>query len=240
LVASIDSTNLEARRRVVAGRAGPGLVLVAVHQSAGRGRRDRRWHCVPGRSLAATLVIERPELERLSRVTLLTAVAACRALEARGAPPLQIKWPNDLMRDDSKLAGMLVELVKDPQGRELLLIGIGINLCLRPGDLPEDIAALATDAGLDASDATRDAVLEELVTGLEAALSALGTATDRAWGQEYRSRSWLDGRRVELELDGSRQTVDLAGVTADGDLLLADGRLLQGEHVQLVAVHRPG
>jgi biotin-(acetyl-CoA carboxylase) ligase len=144
------------------------------------------------------------------------------------------------MRDDAKLAGMLVEVVKDPRGTDLLLIGIGINLCLRPGDLPEDLAAIATDAGLDASDATRDAVLVDLVTGLDGALSAAGTLADQAWGREYVGRSWLDGRTVDFELGGSRETVEVAAITAEGDLLLADGRLVQGEHAQLLAVHPSG
>lgn len=240
LLKSIDSTNAEARRRVVAGQAEPGLVLLALEQTAGRGRLGRRWHCVPGRSLATTLVIALPQLPRLSRVTLLTAVAACRALEAAGSPPLAIKWPNDLMRSEAKLGGMLVEQLSDASGRQLLLIGVGINLSLRPGDLPDELLTLATDAGLDASAATRNAVLRNLVRGIDTALADLGTPADADWGREYCRRSWLNGRRVELLFEGRAQTVEIDEVSCEGDLLLGDGRTLRGEHVQLLSVRPPG
>jgi len=235
LLSSIDSTNAEARRRICAGRDVAGLVLVAVDQTAGRGRRGHTWHCVPGRSLITTLVLVQPTLPRLSRVTVLTAVAACRALENAGSPPMAIKWPNDLMRGEGKLGGILVEQVTSPQGQDLLLVGVGINLSLRPGDLPDELNALATDAALAPTAACRDQALRQLVEGLDGALAALGTPADHAWGQEYARRSWLNGRRVSLQHEGRQQTVDIASVSAEGDLLLGDGRTLRGEHVQLLS-----
>lgn len=237
LLPSIDSTNAEARRRIQAGHDEAGLVLVAIDQTAGRGRRGHTWHCVPGRSLITTLVLVQPALPRLSRVTVLTAVAACQALEAAGSPPIAIKWPNDLMRGEGKLGGILVEQIISPHGEDLLLVGIGINLSLRPGDLPSELGALATDADLAPTAACRDEVLRHLVRGLDGALAALGTPADHAWGQEYGQRSWLNGRRVRLQYQDQQQTVEIASVSAEGDLLLGDGRTLRGEHVQLLSLN---
>ena len=236
LLPSIDSTNAEARRRIQAGRDVAGLVLLAVDQTAGRGRRGHTWHCVPGRSLITTLVLAQPPLPRLSRVTVLTAVAACRALEAAGSPPIAIKWPNDLMRGEGKLGGILVEQVTSPQGQNLLLVGIGINLSVGLDELPEELRSLATDAGLAPSAACRDEVLCHLVAGLDSALAALGSPADHAWGQEYSQRSWLDGRTVRLKYEGREQTIEVTSVSAEGDLILGDGRTLRGEHVQLLSL----
>ena len=237
LLPTVDSTNAEARRRVQAGHDVDGLVLLAIDQTAGRGRRGHTWHCVPGRSLITTLVLAQPDLPRLSRVTVLTAVAACRALEAAGSAPIAIKWPNDLMHGEGKLGGILVEQLTSPGGQELLLVGIGINLALNPGDLPEELRSLATHADLSPTEVTRNSVLSPLVSGLDGALAALGSAEDHAWGQEYSRRSWLNGRRVRLQFEGQAQTVEVASVSTEGDLLLGDGRTLRGEHVQLLSLN---
>ncbi|MFT7461935.1 MAG: BirA family biotin operon repressor/biotin-[acetyl-CoA-carboxylase] ligase [Pseudohongiellaceae bacterium] len=182
------------------------------------------------------MVVAQPELPRLSRITLLAAVAACRALEAVGSPAISIKWPNDLMRGQRKIAGILVEQLRSPSGEPLLLIGVGINLSLRPGDLPPELEQLATDAGLDERPDTRNSVLGELVQELDQSLAQLGSPGDQARGREYCSRSWLDRRTVVLEYKGQRQTVEIASLTPSGDLLLRDGRELTGEYVQLISV----
>ncbi|MCB9898975.1 MAG: biotin--[acetyl-CoA-carboxylase] ligase [Planctomycetes bacterium] len=230
---SVDSTSSELRRRVAAGDAEPGLVLSADEQTAGRGRRGATWTTVAGRSLAVSLLADAPALERPARVTLLCAVATARALEAAGAPELAIKWPNDLYRGERKLGGILVEPVRDPSGVEHLVIGVGVNLTLRPGDLPDALNELAGDAGVPADDASRAALLRRIVAEIDAALAEIGTPADAARGEEFRRRSWLTGRLVDLVHAGRHERVRVDDVTAAGDLLTADGRLLRGEHVQL-------
>ena len=233
-VASIDSTNSECRRRVAAGNAPPGLVLSADEQTAGRGRRGADWVTVPGRSLALSMLADPPALDRPARVTLLVAVAAARALAALGVDDVAIKWPNDLLRGGRKIGGILVEPVREPDGRERLVIGLGLNLAVQPGDLPHDLAARAGGAGLPPDPSLRTRLLAHLVDEIDAALAEVGTPADAARGEEFRRRSWLTGRRVELIHGGTREQVAIADVTADGDLIIADGRRLRGEHVQLV------
>jgi BirA family biotin operon repressor/biotin-[acetyl-CoA-carboxylase] ligase len=232
--ATLDSTSAHARRLIESGEAGIGLVVIADDQTAGRGTRGATWVTVPGRSLASSLVIAPPELPRPSRIILLAAVAAARALEALGSARIAIKWPNDIMRGERKIGGLLVEGVTSPAGETMLVVGLGINLSLRPGDLPGELAGSAGDVGLSPDALTRDALLARVLEEFDQLLDGLGTPTDDAAGEEYQKRSWLRGRRVRLDWAGRVESVEIADVTPDGDLVLADGRVARGEHVRLL------
>ena len=238
----VDSTSAHARRLIEAGALAAGDVVVAGRQSAGRGRRGRAWVTVPGRSLAASVVLAPPPLARPTRLTVLAAVAACRALESCGARGLAIKWPNDLLRADRKCGGLLVELAAGAGrdgGPPLCVLGVGINLELRPGDLPAELAERAGDAGLPGDERTRERLLAALLAELDAALAQVGGPGDRERGAEYRARSWLVGRQAELSAAGERLVGRVADVSEDGDLILEGGRLLAGESVELIAVLPP-
>ena len=235
----VDSTNALARRLLAEGRLAPGDAVVAERQTAGRGRRGREWVTVPGRSLAVSIVLAEPPLERPARLTVIAAVAAARALERAGAAPIAIKWPNDLMRGDAKCGGLLVERVAAPGGGTCCVLGLGVNLELRDGDLPPELAGRAGAAGLPADDASRLRLLGALLEELDAALAAAAGGADGGLAAEYRRRSWLTGRRVELIASGERLEARIADVTGDGDLVLEDGRVLQGERVELLAAHAP-
>jgi len=237
----VDSTSAHARRLLEAGALAAGDVVVAERQSAGRGRRGRTWVTVPGRSLAASLVLAPPLLPRPTRLTVVAAVAACRALETCGARGLAIKWPNDLLRDDRKCGGLLVESAAGlaggrDAGRPVCVLGIGINLELRPGDLPAELTERAGDAGLPGDPQTRQRLLAALLAELDAALAQLGGPADRERGAEYRRRAWLVGRRVELAAGLERLAGRIEDVSEDGDLILEGGRRLAGECVELLAV----
>ena len=232
--AVLDSTNTRAKALVEAGAAAAGLLVLADEQTAGRGQRGATWHTVPGRSLALSLVVPRPEVERPGRLPLLAALATAHALEGAGSPPVAIKWPNDLYVADRKVGGLLLETASDPEGRPFLVAGLGVNLSLRPGDLPAELGERAGDCGLPVDRPTREALGSAFAAGFEEALAQLGTAADRARGEEYRRRSWLVGRRVRLAVQGRPEDVELADVTPDGDLVLADGRRLRGEHCRIL------
>jgi len=234
---STTSTNEVARTGLARGGLAAGDVVLADAQTAGRGRRGRTWVSVPGRSLAASIVLAPPAaVARPTRLIVLAAVAACRALEACGARGLRIKWPNDLMRGERKVGGLLVETLAAAGTPGLVVLGIGLNLALRPGDLPPGLADSAGDAGLSEGPSTRDAVLAALLAELDDALAQVGTPADEARGEEYRRRSWLTGRQVELRAGGTVLSACLADVTPDGDLVLPDGRRLPGESVELLSV----
>jgi len=232
--ASLDSTNAELRRRVETGHALAGLLVLADAQTAGRGQRGATWHTAPGRSLAASLLLARPELARPARVTLLAALAAAEALEAAGSGPIAIKWPNDLQAGERKVGGLLVEGVSAPSGAAFLVVGLGVNLALAAGDLPDSLSQRAGSLALPADLDARRRLVAHWADALERALAELGTAADRARGESYRRRSWLRGRQVRLLFQGSEVQARIADVSGEGDLLLDDGRCLRGEHVRLL------
>jgi len=116
--AEVDSTNRVAAD-LVRGGAVDGLVVVADHQTAGRGRQGRRWESEPGTSLLVSVVLRPvPAL-----VTLAAGVAAAEACAAVAGAGVRLKWPNDVMADEGKLGGILSELVGDAA-----IVGLGMNL----------------------------------------------------------------------------------------------------------------
>ncbi len=126
----LDSTNLEARRLLLAG-AGEGLVVTAGHQTAGRGRLDRCWLDQPGKSLLVSIVFGDRGLFLVSALVGLAARGAIRALGGEG--PL-LKWPNDLVYGRRKVGGILSEDFS-VGARRFVIVGLGINLGYLPGEL---------------------------------------------------------------------------------------------------------
>ncbi|MEW6538571.1 MAG: biotin--[acetyl-CoA-carboxylase] ligase [Pseudomonadota bacterium] len=128
----IDSTNAEARRLAEAGEAGPRWI-VARRQTAGRGRRGRKWDTDQG-NLAATLLITTPKsAPEAAQATFIAALAVADLLDVFVSPALvSIKWPNDVLLDGVKVSGILVESGRHANGDLWLAVGIGVNLAHAP------------------------------------------------------------------------------------------------------------
>ena len=142
---STGSTNDEAAAWARAG-APAGAVVVADTQTRGRGRLGRRWHSPPGASLYFSVVL-RPPLppHRVPPLTLAAGVAVAEALTALDITP-QLKWPNDVLLDGKKVAGILTEMSSEVDRVHHVVVGIGVNLNTR--DFPEELGAIATSAAL--------------------------------------------------------------------------------------------
>lgn len=139
----IDSTNAEALRQLQAGATGVRLIL-ANGQTAGRGRRGREWHSPAGAGIYLTL--SHPfdtRVEGMQSLSLVTAISVRTALARCGVERVRLKWPNDLLVDRKKLAGILLEL-RPGQDQNYVVFGIGINVALPPG-LPATIGQPVTD-----------------------------------------------------------------------------------------------
>jgi BirA family biotin operon repressor/biotin-[acetyl-CoA-carboxylase] ligase len=137
---SIDSTNDEAWRWVRNGAPHAALVI-ADQQTAGRGRMKRQWLTVAGAGLAFSLILHSPPLEPRSvpRLNGLGALAACQALASQYSLPAQVKWPNDILLQQRKAGGVLVETWWNGDLLQTAVIGIGINIApqsLEPHLLP--------------------------------------------------------------------------------------------------------
>ena len=203
------STNDRARELAAAG-APHGTIVTAAEQSAGRGRQGRRWSAPAGRALLASVVLREPPelLPLVAAVAVADAIVA--ALPARGAA-VAIKWPNDVLLDGRKVAGILAE--SRPQERWAVL-GVGLNVAVDLADLPQELPATAATMGLGTADV--EPVLAGLLAALErrlahdpAALLAAWEARDALRGREI---AWATGRGVAAGIDGAgRLVVELPG-----------------------------
>jgi BirA family transcriptional regulator, biotin operon repressor / biotin---[acetyl-CoA-carboxylase] ligase len=180
-----------------------GTVVVADHQTAGRGRLDRRWVAPPGSSLLASWVLPAHPLAPLA------AGVACA--QACGAP-VRLKWPNDLLLDGRKLGGILVERTGDR-----CIVGTGINLSWAPPG-----AAMLVGVG-------RDELLDRLAERLEAWFAAPAAEALAAW----RSRADTLGRRVRVELPGESFEGVAEDIEQDGSLLVAGRVVAAGDVIHL-------
>jgi BirA family transcriptional regulator, biotin operon repressor / biotin---[acetyl-CoA-carboxylase] ligase len=204
----IDSTNARARE-LAAGDAPPGTVVTAGEQSAGRGRQGRTWSAPAGRALLCSIVIR----DSVALLPLATGVAVAEAV----GPSARLKWPNDVLVQGRKVAGILVE--GRPQ-EGWAVVGIGLNVALRIDDFPAELRDRAGTLGLSPADIepTLVAVLGSLErwlsVGSEAVLGAV-RARDALLGREVR---WAGGRGVAGGIDASGRLV----VATDGGTVALD------------------
>ena len=215
---STPSTNADVAEQARAG-APEGVVLVTDHQQAGRGRLDRLWETPPGTALTMSVLL-RPTVpaERWPWLPLLTGVAVLDGLDALGVRA-ELKWPNDVLLEGRKLAGILAERVETPTG-PAAVVGIGLNVAMTEDELPVETATSLAVEGYDADrDAVRDAVLAALADRYRAWLEA-GDDDDLRTAYVARCIS-ADGRALRVELpDGSTLTGIGVDVTDGGELVL--------------------
>jgi BirA family transcriptional regulator, biotin operon repressor / biotin---[acetyl-CoA-carboxylase] ligase len=195
----VDSTN--ARARELAGRGAPhGTVVTAAEQSAGRGRQGRTWTAPPGRALLCSILVRDPP-------RLLPLVAGVAVAEVVG-PEARLKWPNDVLVDGRKVAGILVEARLQERWA---VVGIGLNVAVREADFPPELRDRAGTLGLEPS--AIEPTLEALLRALERWLAADPGAVLQA----VRGLDALLARPVRW---GGRTGVG-AGVDSDGRLVVA-------------------
>jgi BirA family biotin operon repressor/biotin-[acetyl-CoA-carboxylase] ligase len=149
---AVASTNSECLARARAGDFGL-LWITADSQTSGRGRRGRAWASEPGNLYASLLLIDPAPMERLASLPLAVALAvhaAIRAILPLEALPLEVKWPNDILIGRKKVCGILLEGERVADGRNALVVGIGINICTKPEDTVYPVTSLA-DQGVSVS-----------------------------------------------------------------------------------------
>lgn len=225
-IEQVDSTNSElVRRERIA--AQPHLtVLATLDQRGGRGRLGRTWSAAPGSALAASVLI-RPDaipVERLGALTLLGGLAAREAIA--GELPdrvVSLKWPNDVLVDGRKIAGVLAEFEPAHGG---VVLGVGINTAMGPDELPVPTAtSIRIESGQNAvPGALLAALLAALVGRLERLEAAGGDLVGSGIHAELAAVCGTIGARVRAELPGGDVLVGTAlGIAPDGALeILAD------------------
>ncbi|MCK9284860.1 MAG: biotin--[acetyl-CoA-carboxylase] ligase [Rhodocyclaceae bacterium] len=216
VVAECDSTNSRLLARAASGAAS-GTVLAADAQTAGRGRLGRQWASAPGDSLTFSLLWRFPPGSGApAALSLAVGLALALGLEQLGAAGVALKWPNDLLYRERKLAGVLIEL--QPGDIRSAVIGIGINL-RRPCSLPPGVEAAALNEALAA--VSREAVLGALLQNLCTTLDRYSNGGFAALRAEWQARHAWAGRPVRISGGGSDSSGRCLGVDDDGALLLA-------------------
>jgi BirA family transcriptional regulator, biotin operon repressor / biotin---[acetyl-CoA-carboxylase] ligase len=222
------------------GAAADGALVIAEEQTAGRGRLGRRWIAPAGTALTFSRVCRTaaPDDEQaVNRLTFATSVAIAQTLEHWLTPRGQrarIKWPNDILVDGRKIAGILVEVMHHGGAGHFAIIGIGLNISLLPEHLPDDpqdpaLRNRITSLAMLDIHADRLAVLGRLVEEVDHAL-------DRADPDDliarWRSRSTLIGQHVSLQSDGIIYDGEVADLDPNLGLIL---RTTNGAMVHLPA-----
>ncbi|ETK33411.1 biotin--[acetyl-CoA-carboxylase] ligase [Microbispora sp. ATCC PTA-5024] len=215
------STNADLAKAAREG-AREGAVLVAEAQFAGRGRLGRTWSAPPRSGLTFSMLL-RPEVPpaRLGWLSLLIGLAAASAVRRLAEVDALLKWPNDLLVGERKLAGILAERVDGA-----IIVGMGLNVSLRPEELPVDRATSLAIEGAACTD--RDpllrAVLREVESHYREWTAADGDPDASGLRPAYLAWSATVGQEVRVELPGERVLSGLAtGVDRSGHLLVRAG-----------------
>ncbi len=218
--------------------AAEGVVVVADHQTAGRGRAGRSWVAPPGSSLLVSVLL-RPPAGVMDLSTMAVAVAAAEAVEAVAGFAPRLKWPNDLVwpgdgsADDRKLAGILAEAdwpagstadsgYRQPAADErvVVVVGIGINVDW-PLELPPELADVAVACNHVTGQAVdREDLLIALLERLAVWYARLVTGDREGLIDAWRARSATLGRRVRVDLGRDEVEGTAVDITSDGRLVV--------------------
>jgi len=226
-VADTGSTNVDAMELARQGEP-EGIVLVADHQSAGRGRAGRTWTAPDGASLLFSVLL-RPPARVVDLCTMAIGVAAADAVEAVAGFAPRLKWPNDLVwpgdgsAEDRKLAGILAEAdwpAPETDGRVVVVVGVGINVSW-PMDLPDDLADIAVACNhVTSTPVDREDLLVALLQNLDRHYTALLDDGRAGLLVGWRAHSATLGRRVRVDLGDDELVGEATDITDDGHLVV--------------------
>jgi BirA family transcriptional regulator, biotin operon repressor / biotin---[acetyl-CoA-carboxylase] ligase len=221
----IGSTNDEARRLARAG-APEGTLVIAEHQTAGRGRLERRWEAPPGSSLLLSLIL-RPALApaQVQRLTMVCGMAVVEAVEATSGLVVGLKWPNDVVAGAAKLGGILAEMELQGEAVAHAVLGVGLNVNVRASDLPQDTLPASSLSEILGEPVPRLPLLQALLRAVERRVLAL--AAGHSPHEEWAGRLVTLSRQVTVSGAGPAFQGTAVGVNPNGALLVrrADGRL---------------
>lgn len=224
---TIDSTNRHVVRKAAQGAAS-GYACFAEHQSVGRGRRGRTWASPFGGNVYLSAFWRfNTGPAALSGLSLAVGVAVIRALRLVGVPDVGLKWPNDILWQGRKLAGVLIEMTGESAGPCDVVVGIGLNVCM-PRNSGAEIDQPWTDVySIVGSCISRNRLAGLVLQELLLALNAFERFGLEVFRDEWGRWDLTQDKEVELRLHDRIISGRAAGIDNSGALLLFDGSVMQ-------------
>ena len=233
---SLDSTNTEALKQARQG-ANEGLCIVARQQTAGRGRRGRTWASAKDKGLYFSIILRpRVEAKYLTLITLMSGIAVYDTLHDLGLKP-DIKWVNDILINEKKIAGILAETTETEKGLAVV-VGIGINL--KTSNFPPEIFAAATSVDQHVGQTpTTGQLTDDLTKHLKVFYEILesDSGSEKVIAEWRKRSSYFSGKGVRITLENEAITGVTGGLEPNGALRVVteDGlRVVQAGDVQLL------
>ena len=206
---AISSTNLEARQLAVSGMAGHGSFVVAMEQTAGRGRRGREFYSPKGSGIYLSVILEpKGTLEGSLLITTAAATAVYKAVKEVCGVKLGIKWVNDLYKDNRKVCGILTEAVTDFESGniEFAIVGIGLNLYVEQEQFPKELQEIAD----------RNRLAAQIVNYL------LEETRELKLSEEYVEHNIVPGNEITITDNKSSRSARALAICPDGKLLVQE------------------
>ncbi|HEY2919084.1 MAG TPA: biotin--[acetyl-CoA-carboxylase] ligase [Candidatus Binatia bacterium] len=224
----ISSTNSHARELAEKGAA-EGEVVLAESQTHGRGRLGRRWESPPLANLYLSVIL-RPKLAPVHapQITLMAAVALAETVGSFIPQKVTIKWPNDILVNGKKLAGILTEAACVPERVEYVILGIGVNVNYPIDSMPQELRQGATSLlDLTRIEVNRESFLRRLIQDLDRCYGDLEQSGFEPLAPRWEAHFGLRGQRVRVELIDQVVVGRARGIAQDGALLVQgdDGTL---------------
>ena len=218
---NVSSTNDLAR--ALANKGEPeGTVVLAEAQNRGRGKWNRRWVSPAGQGIWMSIILK-PKLkpEDTARITLMAAVAVVKALENYPGFSAGIKWPNDILLGDKKIAGILSEMETERETVKFIIVGIGLNTNLDLTALPEDLKDGVTSINQELTGPfSQEKLLNEIITRIELYYSLFIREGFSVIREEWQNYSVTLGRQLEAICRGEKIFGQAVGLSENGGLLL--------------------
>lgn len=219
----IDSTNNKAKELAASG-APEGSIVITEQQSAGRGRKGRSWLSSTGEGLCISLIL-RPSIPptEISKITLMTAVAVSEALLALTEIDIKIKWPNDILVNRKKLAGILTEMSMEVDAIDYVVVGLGLNVNSSISSFTDEVKDIATSLKIETGNQySRAQVVKLFLTWFEKLYFEVQKKGFHSIIKRWKELSNIIGKNVSVDEAGQTLNGVVKDIAEDGTLILVD------------------
>ena len=215
---STSSTNDIAAEYAKGGKKNDGLVVFAEYQTAGRGRRGNVWQSQAGKSILCSILLYEPDIKP-DALVLACGVAVAESVGRCGKDTAKIKWPNDILLDDKKVAGVLVEGISIKK-QKFFIVGIGINCHQKKGDFSDELSQTATSIDIQSSaKCDRNRIAKRLLVNLDHFVAAELKNSEKIV-KKWHDLSVLVGRRITVEHNSRQFTGNCIGIEPTEGLII--------------------